>query len=150
MALRKKSSVFLLISLSLSLSLSLRRFHASERVNVCLMGLLSHRICREELRPGDHIYSWRVAYLYAHHGQYLPFFFLPITNIANCHVYFFFIYLAFDLFKWIHMHEYLNGFAYAYAYICDMCMCMCMCVYVYVCEWSYIYVCMYVLDQSFL
>ncbi|KAJ7542848.1 hypothetical protein O6H91_09G014900 [Diphasiastrum complanatum] len=34
------------------------------------MGLLSNRIEREELQPGDHIYAWRNAYIYAHHGIY--------------------------------------------------------------------------------
>ncbi|XVE72034.1 hypothetical protein DITRI_Ditri11bG0006300 [Diplodiscus trichospermus] len=32
------------------------------------MGVLSNRVSREELKPGDHIYSWRHAYIYAHHG----------------------------------------------------------------------------------
>ncbi|XAR73639.1 hypothetical protein NMG60_11007677 [Bertholletia excelsa] len=36
-----------------------------------MVGLLSNKISREELKPGDHIYSWRFAYLYAHHGIYI-------------------------------------------------------------------------------
>ncbi|PIN05686.1 hypothetical protein CDL12_21772 [Handroanthus impetiginosus] len=35
------------------------------------MGLLSNRIERSSLKPGDHIYSWRTAYIYAHHGIYV-------------------------------------------------------------------------------
>ncbi|XP_039118026.1 uncharacterized protein LOC120253888 [Dioscorea cayenensis subsp. rotundata] len=35
------------------------------------MGLLSNRIGRESLKAGDHIYSWRTAYVYAHHGIYV-------------------------------------------------------------------------------
>ncbi|XP_031474171.1 protein LEAD-SENSITIVE 1 [Nymphaea colorata] len=35
------------------------------------MGVLSNRIDREVLKPGDHIYSWRKAYVYAHHGIYV-------------------------------------------------------------------------------
>ncbi|TKY53159.1 LRAT domain protein [Spatholobus suberectus] len=35
------------------------------------MGLLSNRVTRESLKPGDHIYSWRSAYIYAHHGIYV-------------------------------------------------------------------------------
>lgn len=35
------------------------------------MGVLSNKISREELKPGDHIYSWRTAHLYAHHGIYI-------------------------------------------------------------------------------
>ncbi|XP_072976379.1 protein LEAD-SENSITIVE 1-like [Typha angustifolia] len=35
------------------------------------MEILSNRIKREELKPGDHIYSWRKAYVYAHHGIYV-------------------------------------------------------------------------------
>ncbi|XVF26687.1 hypothetical protein REPUB_Repub14bG0039600 [Reevesia pubescens] len=35
------------------------------------MGVFSNRISREELKPGDHIYSWRHAYIYAHHGIYV-------------------------------------------------------------------------------
>ncbi|CAL5018641.1 unnamed protein product [Urochloa decumbens] len=33
--------------------------------------LLSNRIERSELKPGDHIYTWRIAYSYAHHGIYV-------------------------------------------------------------------------------
>ncbi|KAM6547735.1 hypothetical protein CsatB_019411 [Cannabis sativa] len=35
------------------------------------MGLLSNRVSKESLKPGDHIYSWRTAYIYAHHGIYI-------------------------------------------------------------------------------
>ncbi|KAJ7959997.1 NC domain-containing family protein [Quillaja saponaria] len=35
------------------------------------MGVLSNKIDKEELKPGDHIYSWRHAYIYAHHGIYV-------------------------------------------------------------------------------
>ncbi|XAR73640.1 hypothetical protein NMG60_11007678 [Bertholletia excelsa] len=35
-----------------------------------MVGVLSNKISREELKPGDHIYTWRFAYLYAHHGIY--------------------------------------------------------------------------------
>ncbi|KAF3433993.1 hypothetical protein FNV43_RR25096 [Rhamnella rubrinervis] len=34
------------------------------------MGVLSSRIQRKQLRIGDHIYTWRRAYIYAHHGIY--------------------------------------------------------------------------------
>ncbi|KAF5815905.1 putative LRAT-like domain-containing protein [Helianthus annuus] len=32
------------------------------------MGYLSHRVDPDELKPGDHIYTWRTAFTYAHHG----------------------------------------------------------------------------------
>ncbi|XP_062231489.1 protein LEAD-SENSITIVE 1-like [Phragmites australis] len=35
------------------------------------MGLLSNRIRKESLKAGDHIYSWRAAWVYAHHGIYV-------------------------------------------------------------------------------
>lgn len=35
------------------------------------MGLLSNRVVKSSLKPGDHIYSWRTAYIYAHHGIYV-------------------------------------------------------------------------------
>ncbi|XP_010534384.1 PREDICTED: uncharacterized protein LOC104809951 [Tarenaya hassleriana] len=35
------------------------------------MGLFSNRIDEASLKPGDHIYSWRAAYIYAHHGIYV-------------------------------------------------------------------------------
>ncbi|TXG65491.1 hypothetical protein EZV62_006766 [Acer yangbiense] len=35
------------------------------------MGLLSNKIDRQELKPGDHIYCWRQAFIYAHHGIYV-------------------------------------------------------------------------------
>lgn len=36
-----------------------------------MVGVLSNKIGREELKAGDHIYSWRSGYLYAHHGIYV-------------------------------------------------------------------------------
>ncbi|CAJ1967263.1 unnamed protein product [Sphenostylis stenocarpa] len=42
-----------------------------EGTPVTAMGLLSNRVTRESLKPGDHIYSWRTAYIYAHHGIYV-------------------------------------------------------------------------------
>lgn len=52
--------------------------NGNERRNRLLkMGVLSNRISREELKPGDHIYSWRHAYIYAHHGSIL-------TNLTAC------------------------------------------------------------------
>ncbi|KAF3433992.1 hypothetical protein FNV43_RR25095 [Rhamnella rubrinervis] len=35
------------------------------------MDLLSKKIRREELKPGDHIYTWRLGYSYSHHGIYM-------------------------------------------------------------------------------
>ncbi|XP_042507534.1 protein LEAD-SENSITIVE 1-like isoform X1 [Macadamia integrifolia] len=35
------------------------------------MGLFSNRIDRGSLNPGDHIYTWRKAFVYAHHGIYV-------------------------------------------------------------------------------
>lgn len=32
------------------------------------MGLLSHRIERSEMKPGDHIYTYRAIFTYSHHG----------------------------------------------------------------------------------
>ncbi|KAJ3681306.1 hypothetical protein LUZ60_015795 [Juncus effusus] len=36
-----------------------------------MVGVLSNKIGKDELKPGDHIYSWRSAYIYAHHGIYI-------------------------------------------------------------------------------
>ncbi|XP_059662171.1 protein LEAD-SENSITIVE 1-like isoform X2 [Cornus florida] len=35
------------------------------------MGLLSHRVEKSEIVAGDHIYTWRVAFTYSHHGIYV-------------------------------------------------------------------------------
>ncbi|XP_039160357.1 uncharacterized protein LOC120289486 isoform X1 [Eucalyptus grandis] len=35
------------------------------------MGVLSNKIERDQLKPGDHIYSWRYYCLYTHHGIYV-------------------------------------------------------------------------------
>ncbi|KAH9577082.1 hypothetical protein CY35_01G195800 [Sphagnum magellanicum] len=35
-----------------------------------IMGVLSNRVSKSQVLPGDHIYSWRSAYTYAHHGIY--------------------------------------------------------------------------------
>lgn len=34
------------------------------------MGLVSNLVDRDEIKPGDHVYSWRRGYVYAHHGIY--------------------------------------------------------------------------------
>lgn len=36
-----------------------------------MTAILSNKINKDELKPGDHIYSWRHAWLYAHHGIYV-------------------------------------------------------------------------------
>ncbi|KAK2640416.1 hypothetical protein Ddye_028211 [Dipteronia dyeriana] len=36
-----------------------------------IKGLLSNKIDRQELKPEDHIYSWRQVFIYAHHGIYV-------------------------------------------------------------------------------
>ncbi|KAJ1257884.1 hypothetical protein BS78_10G030200 [Paspalum vaginatum] len=36
-----------------------------------MVGVLSNRVDREDVKAGDHIYSWRAAYIYAHHGVYV-------------------------------------------------------------------------------
>ncbi|XP_009593066.1 protein LEAD-SENSITIVE 1-like [Nicotiana tomentosiformis] len=33
--------------------------------------IFSNKIKKEELKAGDHIYTWRLGYLYAHHGIYV-------------------------------------------------------------------------------
>ncbi|KAH9617218.1 hypothetical protein KSS87_017504 [Heliosperma pusillum] len=35
------------------------------------MGLVSHRVKKEDIRPGDHIYTWRALFTYSHHGIYV-------------------------------------------------------------------------------
>ncbi|XP_022884637.1 uncharacterized protein LOC111401225 isoform X3 [Olea europaea var. sylvestris] len=34
-----------------------------------MVGVLSNKIQKDELKPGDHIYSWRHSYIYAHHAS---------------------------------------------------------------------------------
>lgn len=33
------------------------------------MGLLSNKVEKAQIKAGDHIYSWRAAYTYSHHGN---------------------------------------------------------------------------------
>ncbi|KAK4773471.1 hypothetical protein SAY87_028490 [Trapa incisa] len=35
------------------------------------MGLLSNRVERNEIKPGDHIYTYRAVFTYSHHGIYV-------------------------------------------------------------------------------
>ncbi|GFP93575.1 hypothetical protein PHJA_001501900 [Phtheirospermum japonicum] len=35
------------------------------------MGLVSQRVSRSDLEAGDHIYTWRTAFTYSHHGIYV-------------------------------------------------------------------------------
>merc|ERR1712183_216611 len=49
----------------------LKESNSEGKQNFREMGLLSNRVQRESLKPGDHIYPWRTAYIYAHHGIYV-------------------------------------------------------------------------------
>ena len=53
------------------------------------MGVVSNKIERENLKPGDHIYSWRLAYAYSHHGA------LSISSSFTFSIIFIFIYIYF-------------------------------------------------------
>ncbi|CAH1429065.1 unnamed protein product [Lactuca virosa] len=33
--------------------------------------ILSNKVDKSQIKPGDHIYTWRTAWLYAHHGIYM-------------------------------------------------------------------------------
>ncbi|KAJ9171539.1 hypothetical protein P3X46_014895 [Hevea brasiliensis] len=35
------------------------------------MGLLTHRVERNEIKPGDHIYTYRAVFTYSHHGIFV-------------------------------------------------------------------------------
>ncbi|OAY62127.1 protein LEAD-SENSITIVE 1 isoform X1 [Manihot esculenta] len=35
------------------------------------MGLLTHRVERSEIKPGDHIYTYRAVFTYSHHGIFV-------------------------------------------------------------------------------
>ncbi|GAB2224094.1 hypothetical protein Droror1_Dr00004841 [Drosera rotundifolia] len=35
------------------------------------MGLLSHKVERNEIKAGDHIYTWRAVFTYSHHGIFV-------------------------------------------------------------------------------
>jgi hypothetical protein len=39
-----------------------------------------NRIGKESLKEGDHIYSWRTAWVYAHHGAFLCLLFAPLFS----------------------------------------------------------------------
>ncbi|KAM7523919.1 hypothetical protein LguiA_013821 [Lonicera macranthoides] len=53
-----------------------------------MMSVLSNRISKDELKPGDHIYSWRKAYVYAHHVDSLHLLDLFVASIRQfCGIY---------------------------------------------------------------
>lgn len=35
------------------------------------MGLLTNKVERDEIKPGDHIYTYRAVFTYSHHGHSL-------------------------------------------------------------------------------
>ena len=51
------------------------------------MGVISNKIERENLKRGDHIYSWRLAYAYSHHGA------LSISSSFTFSIIFIFIFV---------------------------------------------------------
>lgn len=46
-----------------------------------MVGVLSNRVDRDDLKAGDHIYTWRAAYIYAHHGT--PLLLFPIIALLS-------------------------------------------------------------------
>jgi len=46
-----------------------------------IMGVLSNRVSKSQVSPGDHIYSWRSAYTYAHHGSFFCLSCFPISHM---------------------------------------------------------------------
>lgn len=40
-------------------------------IHIITMGLFSNKVDRSQLSVGDHVYSWRRGYTYAHHGVYV-------------------------------------------------------------------------------
>lgn len=55
------------------------------------MGLISNRVERHEIKPGDHIYTYRAVFTYSHHGLSQSLFFLSKLN-------FIFLFVDFILF----------------------------------------------------
>lgn len=58
------------------------------------MGLISNRIEKHEIKPGDHVYTYRAVFSYSHHGAHSLFphyslllllllFFLPAPSNAE-------------------------------------------------------------------
>ncbi|KAF5960830.1 hypothetical protein HYC85_002039 [Camellia sinensis] len=54
----------------LHFSLQNKHTHTHRERERDMVGVLSNKISKDELKPGDHIYTWRNAYLYSHHGIY--------------------------------------------------------------------------------
>ncbi len=52
-----------------------------------IMGVLSNRVSKSQVSPGDHIYSWRSAYTYAHHGSFFCLSCFPILLSAHEYLY---------------------------------------------------------------
>ncbi|KAG6784891.1 hypothetical protein POTOM_010602 [Populus tomentosa] len=52
------------------------------------MGFLSHRVERSEIKPGDHIYSYRAVFTYSHHGKCSNVLFVsdpqPLSSAESC------------------------------------------------------------------
>lgn len=46
------------------------------------MGLITNRVDINEIKPGDHIYTYRAVFAYSHHGYYFFIFFLYERKIA--------------------------------------------------------------------
>ncbi|MFS8009851.1 hypothetical protein Hanom_Chr14g01290221 [Helianthus anomalus] len=66
--------------------------------------ILSNKIDKSQLKPGDHIYSWRTDWLYAHHGIFFLFiYFISIAIVISLLLGFFF-----------HLNNDYHLFAYGY------------------------------------
>jgi hypothetical protein len=48
------------------------------------MGVLTNKVERDELKPGDHIYTYRAVFAYSHHGTF-DFFLLISSSMSFWH-----------------------------------------------------------------
>ena len=54
------------------------------------MGLLTNKVERDEIKPGDHIYTYRAVFTYSHHGPSLSPFLLRMHILIQEFVFYFF------------------------------------------------------------
>lgn len=68
-----------------------------------VMGLLSKRVDRDDIKAGDHIYAYRTVYTYSHHGKLNSLFLLHVTQIGECGLLFWVLFVSFSDLVLIHV-----------------------------------------------
>lgn len=81
------------------------------------MGLLTNRVERNEIKLGDHIYTYRAVFTYSHHGLSLPLF-LSLTHFVVLFSAYLIVYMLFKNYTmWVYGVMRFLGLSFIFSFL---------------------------------